>query len=219
MSYKGIIFDLDGTLLDTLLDLTNSFNFALRKFNAPQHTSNDYKLFIGSGAFKCIEQAIPADFRSPEKIQEVLDTFREHYNKNCVNKTKPYSGIIKLLNQLKKNKMKLAVLSNKPHNYTLECVNHYFPDYFNIIYGHHNDFPPKPNPASSLYILNEFGLNKSEMLFIGDTNIDIQTANNAGIKSAGVLWGFRTQKELENNGANYIVSRPEEILNIIIKDN
>ena len=213
MEFKGAIFDLDGTLLDTLEDLADSFNYALRSFNFPEHPVNSYKFFVGDGAKDAVTRALPVDKRDEKTVEKTLNLFSEHYSKNYNNKTGPYTGMIELLENLKSRAVKLAVLSNKPHHFTLQCVEFYFNDQFDLVMGA-GRFPKKPDPQSALYILKELQIEKSEVVYVGDTKTDMQTAKAAGLPAVGVTWGFRDEAELKETGADYIINHPAELLKI-----
>jgi len=145
MEFKAIIFDLDGTLLDTLEDLADSFNYALRSFGFPEHPLNSYKIFVGDGAKDAITRALPADKRDEKTVEQTLNVFSEHYSKNYNNKSGPYAGMEELLKNLKSRAVKMVVLSNKPHSFTLQCADFYFNDTFDLVLGV-GRFPKKPDP-------------------------------------------------------------------------
>lgn len=214
MKYKAVIFDLDGTLLDTLEDLADSFNYALKMHHFPLHSSSACRMFVGDGARTAVERALPPEARDDKTIDKVLAEFSKHYAQNYNNKTKPYPGIITLLEALKSTGINLVVLSNKPHEFTLQCMNAYFKNIFILVQGVETRFNKKPAPESSHNILERLKLSAEEALFVGDTRTDIQTAKNAGLKSVGVTWGFRERKELQQAGADFIIDRPEELLTL-----
>lgn len=212
---KGIIFDLDGTLLDTIEDLADSCNEVLEELGLPTHETEDYMLKVGSGAKKLITRALPKESIKEMNINKAFKLFKTVYKKNNGKKTKPYPGIQELLNRLSATDLKLAVLSNKPDVNTADCINEYFPDVrFDIIRGAIDDIPLKPSPDSTLDIIRKFGLTEEEVLFIGDSNIDIETAQNAGITPIAVEWGFRKREVLEEYGVE-IVSNTEELEKLI----
>ncbi len=208
MPFKAVIFDLDGTLLNTLEDLANSFNYALAFHHFSQHPVSAYRYFIGDGAHTAVERALPPEARDEETVRLVLKAFTDHYAQNYKNKTLPYDGIPVLLETLKSNNIKMAVLSNKPHDFTVQCVQDYFDGYFIRVQGVESRFDKKPAPQSTLHILEQFRLPAEQALFVGDTKTDIQTAKNAGLKSAGAVWGFRGREELEQAGADFIIEKP-----------
>lgn len=216
--FKVAIFDLDGTLLNTLDDLANACNYALNKFNFPIHEVDKYKTFIGNGIYKLVERAIPEGKKDYETVTIVLKVFNEYYNEHMMDMTKPYDGIIELLDKLSINGIKLAVVSNKKHDFTIEIVNKYFEEKFDIVFGHRDNYKEKPDPASVLEVIEAFNVSKEECIYIGDSNVDIITARNAGVKSIGVSWGFRGKEELAREGADYLANNVVELKRIILND-
>lgn len=215
MNFKGIIFDLDGTLVNSLEDLADAMNNVLSKFNYPTHDLNAYKFFIGNGILNLVRAALPETNRDKQTIAECFNLMNEIYNNNCTNKTKPYNGIIDLLNEVKSRNMKLAVFSNKADKFTKKIVQSLIPGYFDEVVGLSSEAQKKPNPSGALEISKKLEILPENMMYIGDTGIDMQTANNAGMYAVGVLWGFRTKEELINNGAKHIISHPTEVFNIL----
>ena len=213
---KTILFDLDGTLLNTLEDLANACNYALNKFSFPTHNIEEYKKFIGNGIYKLVERAVPNNKKDKETVEKVLETFSDYYNEHMIDMTKPYDGIVDILDELRAKGIKLAVVSNKKHEFTIEIVKKYFGDRFDIVFGHRENYKAKPDPTSVLEVIEKFNILKSECIYIGDSNVDILTAKNAGVKSVGVSWGFRDREELANEGANYLTDNNIELLNIIL---
>ena len=212
---KSIIFDLDGTLLNTLEDLANACNYALTTLGYKTHEVEKYKTFVGNGRYKLVERMLPEDRRDMENIEKALKLFDTYYEKHMIDMTKPYDGIMEMLDSLINRGINIAVVSNKPHEFTTEVVKNYFGDRFKVVYGHKKNTKEKPDPWAVLEVIEEFNVNKDECLYIGDSEIDINTAKNAGVKSVGVEWGFRGKGELEAAGANYIVNKPEQILEIL----
>lgn len=215
MNFKGVIFDLDGTLVNSLEDLADAMNNVLLKFNYPVHNLTAYKTFIGNGILNLVRSALPEKNRSEQTIAECFTLMNEIYNNNCTNKTRPYDGIIDLLSELKLRNMKLAVFSNKADEFTKRIVQALMPGYFNEVVGLSSEAQRKPNPSGALGISKRLEILPDNMIYIGDTGIDMQTANNAGMYAVGVLWGFRTKEELMANGAKHIISHPSEVFNII----
>jgi phosphoglycolate phosphatase len=216
--YKGIIFDLDGTLLNTIEDISDSVNEVLRVFNCPEHNYDDYKLKLGSGFKSLLENSFP-EGTDEETILKGLDLFVKIYDKKFKNKTKPYEGISELLYELNKLGIKIGVNSNKRNDYTNELIKKFFEDIsFVDIFGEREGIPKKPDPTTVLEISKHMELSLSEIVYIGDSKIDMMTATNAHIDSIGVLWGFRSFDELVKYNATYIVSEPKEILDIISKE-
>lgn len=212
---KSIIFDLDGTLLDTIEDLANACNYALTTLGYETHEVEKYKTFIGNGRYKLIERMLPEGNKDIENIEKALKLFDDYYEKHMIDMTKPYDGIMNMLDNLMDKGIKIAVVSNKPHEFTIEVVKNYFGNRFEVVYGHMKNTKEKPDPWAVLEVIKKFNVNKDECLYIGDSEIDINTAKNAGVKSVGVEWGFRGKGELESAGADYIVNKPEEILEIL----
>ncbi|ODS33588.1 MAG: phosphoglycolate phosphatase [Candidatus Scalindua rubra] len=216
MPYKAVLFDLDGTLLDTLEDLGNSVNRVLAGKGFPTHNFDTYRQFVGDGAPKLIIRALPEDKRKDAIIRSCLDAFMEDYGKNWKVKTRPYDGIPELLDALTARRLKMAVLSNKPHESTKRCVVHLLPKWnFDVILGQRDDIPRKPDPAGALKIAEKLNIPPSEFLYLGDTAVDLKTSIAAGMFPVGVLWGFRTTEELQENGAKVLISQPLEILNLL----
>lgn len=211
---KTVIFDLDGTLLDSIEDIASSMNKVLESLQLPTHKIEDYKHFVGGGVDILVENAL--NNQSKEIKDEVIKRFKIEYDGKLHSKTLPYDGIYELLDELKKLDINLAVLSNKPHEFTVSYVNHFFKNYnFKEIHGQKKDVPKKPDPKAALDIVKCLDSSCENTYFIGDTKIDMQTAKSANMTAIGVLWGFRDEKELRENGADFIVKEPLEIINII----
>lgn len=211
---KTVIFDLDGTLLDSIEDIASSMNKVLESLQLPTHKIEDYKHFVGGGVDILVENALSN--QSKEIKDEVTKRFKIEYDGKLHSKTLPYDGIYELLDELKKLDINLAVLSNKPHEFTVSYVNHFFKNYnFKEIHGQKKDVPKKPDPKAALDIVKCLDSSCENTYFIGDTKIDMQTAKSANMTAIGVLWGFRDEKELRENGADFIVKEPLEIINII----
>ena len=211
---KTVIFDLDGTLLDSIEDIASSMNKVLESLQLPTHKIEDYKYFVGGGVDILVENALSN--QSKEIKDEVTKRFKVEYDGKLHSKTLPYDGIYELLDELKKLDINLAVLSNKPHEFTVSYVNHFFKNYnFKEIHGQKKDVPKKPDPKAALDIVKCLDSSCENTYFIGDTKIDMQTAKSANMTAIGVLWGFRDEKELRDFGADFIVSNPLEILKII----
>ena len=214
--YKTIIFDLDGTLLNTLNDLADSVNEMLNAHQWPNHPIEAYKTFVCDGAEMLIRRAIPDNKFDDEQIKQLTREYKSIYKNRMFLKTKPYDGIMNLLAELKKRSYSINVLSNKPHQETVMIVEKVLNYYkFDIIQGAQNEVPKKPNPAAALMIAQQLKILPNKVLYVGDTNVDMQTAVNAGMFGVGVLWGFREKKELEDSGAKIIISQPKELLKII----
>lgn len=213
--YKGIIFDLDGTLLDTVDDLGDSMNEVLKTYNYPTFTSEEYKLKVGGGFKGLVLSSLPEGTDS-NKIDEAIGLFADSYDRRYLNKTKTYKGIDSVLDKLNEMGFKLGINSNKKDEYTKNLINKFFKRIpFTAVYGERDGISRKPDPTSALDIIKLMELKAEEVLYIGDTSVDIMTAENSGIDSVGVLWGFRNYEELNKHGATYIISDPKEILNIV----
>lgn len=215
---KAVIFDLDGTLIDSLDDIALSMNLALKQLNYKTYEINEYKLFLGEGAMK-LSQNVLAYNATQDEILGLFNKFNEIYASKIFNNTSVYKGIYDLLDNLKRNNFEIAILSNKPDSFTQDYVKKYFSNYcFKIILGQKDSIPKKPNPRAAKYIAKEFGLNEKDIYFIGDTSTDIRTAKNAGMISVGVLWGFRGKQEFINEKADYIVENISELKNLLLAE-
>jgi phosphoglycolate phosphatase len=209
-----VIFDLDGTLLDTLGDLTDSVNFALRLCDLPAISEGDARRFIGDGYAKLIERAIPDGTGSPH-VSRCLEEFKNHYNRNMMNRTKPYPGIMELLAELQKRNCRMAVVSNKNDTAVKALTEHYFGGYIHTAIGASAEIPRKPDPTSVFMALEELGAGKDSAVFVGDSDIDILTARSAGLPCVSVGWGFRDVDFLLARGAGCVINEPAELLNLI----
>ncbi len=214
MTKKGIIFDLDGTLLDTLEDIAISTNYVLKIFGKEPIPVEKYKYLVGEGAPKLIRDVLPDV--SKDEMQRAFELYEKHYATQYDKNTKLYGGISKLLTFLQKKGLKMSILSNKPNSFTKLCAVKYLRDWkFEAVYGIRDGIPRKPDAAGAFEILKELKLEPNECLFMGDTKIDMITAKNADIDSIGVLWGFRDRAELEKNGAKYIVKTPSDAIKLL----
>lgn len=217
MSYKLAVFDLDGTILDTLEDLCDSVNFALDTKGMPYRTLEEVRTFVGNGIYKLILRSVPSK-TSESDINEVFEAFKEHYTANCYIKTKAYDGIAELLNELVACGVKVAVLSNKAHEAVTELCRKYFDgNCFTVCYGERQGIPRKPAPDSLLSIIDELGVTKSDTIYIGDSEVDVKTSLNAEVDAVFVSWGFRDKQILLDNGAKIIVDTPSELKKYILK--
>ena len=215
MKYKAIIFDLDGTLLNSLVDIADSVNIVLKKYNLPTHPIDDYKLMVGKGIKSLVEEALPNNVNQSD-FDKYFAEVTQVYENNQINKTQPYSGIIDMLKALEDNGTIINILSNKPIDFTKMVVSHFLGEInFKYVIGARKGVPQKPNPISVFEIIEGLELDKSEVLYVGDTGTDMKTAENAGLSSVGVLWGFRGLEELMENGAEYIIEEPSKIVSIV----
>jgi phosphoglycolate phosphatase len=213
---KAMIFDLDGTLLDTVADIMDSCNAGLAASGFPPHGLEAYKYFIGDGIEELVRRALPEDKRNEKMVKECLAIVTAEYKKRWHNKTKPYDGIIDMLKTINEKNIPMAIFSNKPHDFTEDTVNYYFPEIkFSFVLGAKECNPKKPDPWGALYIAKNLAISTEEFAYLGDTAVDIATAKAASMLSVGAGWGFRGKEELENAGADYIVEKPEEFLELI----
>jgi phosphoglycolate phosphatase len=216
MKYKGVIFDLDGTLLDTLEDITDSMNQVLEGRGFPTHPEEAYLRFVGNGADMLVSRALPNEHKNDEMlVEECLNEFRKIYETNWNNMTMPYDGIPELLDTLKRENIKIAVLSNKPQQFTDLCVNELLADWeFDYVLGHREGTPLKPDPKGAVEITEKLGISAEDFILLGDSDIDMKTAINAGMFPLGALWGFRTEQELLDSGALKVILHPLELLDL-----
>ena len=215
MKYKLVIFDLDGTILDTLEDLTNSVNYALNKNKLAQRTIDEVRCFVGNGIKKLIERAVPSNTES-NIVEQVFEDFKIHYVKHSADNTKPYQGIKEMIETLRSAGCKTAVVSNKADVAVGPLCESFFPNMFDIAIGEREGIRKKPSPDSVLEVLDRLNMEKKDAVYIGDSEVDIQTAANAGIDVISVNWGFRNEEFLREQGAQIIVKRSEEIAELVL---
>ena len=216
MKTELAIFDLDGTLLDTIGDLAVACNASLALRGLPQHSYDEYCGFVGNGIMRLVERALPEPLRSPENVALMRADFVRYYTEHIDTYTKPYPGIPELLSELVRLGVRLAVASNKFQAGTEKLVRIFFPQIpFDPVFGQRAGVALKPDPAVVEEILARTGIARERTLYIGDSGIDMETAKAAGVRSAGVAWGFRTRAELEQAGAGHIIDRAEELLGIL----
>ncbi|MDA3932264.1 MAG: HAD family hydrolase [Tenericutes bacterium] len=217
---KAVIFDLDGTLLDTIEDIANTCNIVLEKRGYKTLPLKDYRQYVGKGVKHLIEKMMEASQIEKYLFDEIINDYFNVYKNESTKMTKIYPGMVPLLENLKEMGISLNVLSNKPHNQVKDLMPTYFEDnLFNIVYGKHDNLPAKPNPTLIRKMIKELKVKSTEILYVGDTKTDMETALNAGLASVGVLWGFRDEPELVQAKASYIVSSPNEIAKIIKEKN
>ena len=213
---KIVIFDLDGTLLNTIADLAASTNQALRHFGYPEHPTEAYRYFVGNGINKLFERALPDDERTEENVQRIRSRFIPYYNEHNADYSSPYPGIPELLETLQDKGVWLAVASNKYQLATEKLIAHYFPTiHFVKVLGQREGIPVKPDPTIVYDILKDTDINKEEVLYVGDSGVDMQTAQNAGVNAIGVSWGFRPRTELEPLHPIAVIDQASEILKYI----
>ena len=211
--YNTYIFDLDGTLLDTITDLAASCNYALRTHGMPEHSVDDVRRFVGNGVRKLMERAIPHGAENPD-FESTFATFREHYMHHSLDTTQPYPGIPEVLADLKARGCRLAVVSNKMMAATVELCHHFFPNTIEVAIGEHEaeGIRKKPAPDTVFAALRELGVEKDRAVYVGDSDVDVQTAVNSGLPCISVLWGFRDRDFLMQHGAKTFISAPSELL-------
>ncbi len=209
--FETYVFDLDGTLLSTLDDLANSTNYALRRAGMPERTLEEVRMFVGNGVRKLMERAIPDGSANP-KFDETFVTFRQHYMQHNLDNTSPYPGIMDMLTTLKHRGKHMAIVSNKFYAATQDLARHFFPGLIEVAIGERETIRKKPAPDTVLEALRQLGVDKDGAVYIGDSDVDIDTARNVGIPCVSVLWGFRDRQFLLDHGATTLISNPAELL-------
>lgn len=212
---KIVIFDLDGTLINSIEDLADATNYALSKNGYSIHPLDKFYYFVGDGILKLIERAVPDGIKNKDEVFKVKKDFSDYYEKHFADKTKPYDGIQDVLKEISENGIIIAVASNKAEEFTKKIIDNIFTNQINMVVGQIDNIPKKPAPDMVHKILNYYNIDKKDAIFVGDTNIDILTAKNSGLTSVGCLWGFRTKQELSDAGADYIIANPHELINIL----
>lgn len=215
MKFKGIIFDLDGTLVNSLEDIADAMNTVLTNLNYPTHNYDSYQYFIGSGLRNLVGKALPTSNNDENHIAHCYQLMIDEYSQHCTRKTKPYDGIRELINHLVSQNIKLSVFSNKSDELTKKVVAELFPDCFEPVVGLTVEALKKPNPVEAIEISKKLGLQPEEILFVGDSGIDMQTACNAKMNAVGVTWGYRPEEELLANGAQAILNHPSDLIRIL----
>lgn len=217
MNKQLVIFDLDGTLLDTVADLANATNQALARCGYPTHPTEAYYRFVGNGINKLFARALPEEARTEKNVQRIRSLFIPYYNEHNADDSRPYPGIVELLTHLQHQGIQLAVASNKYQQATAKLVGHFFPDiHFAAVYGQREGIPIKPDPAIIYDILSVTSISHARTLYVGDSGVDMQTARNASIESVGVTWGFRDEEELRTNGAAHIIHSAKDLLELAL---
>ena len=211
--YQYYIFDLDGTLLDTLGDLAASVNYALREYGMPEHSLDEVRCFVGNGVRLLMERAVPDGTANPQ-FEDAFSTFRQHYMAHSLDTTRPYDGIPETLTALRQRGCRIAVVSNKMMAATQELCRHFFPDTIEVAIGEHEaeGIRKKPAPDTVYAALCQLGAEKDHAVYVGDSDVDIQTAANVGLPCISVLWGFRDKDFLIQHGAKTLISAPHELL-------
>jgi phosphoglycolate phosphatase len=216
MRFRTVLFDLDGTLLDTLEDIAISANFALTTLGFNAESTEKYRYFVGEGVFKLFENIFAKTPQTQEVIQEAVRLFESHYAKQFNQNTKLYDGVSKMLTFLQTRGFKMAILSNKPDSFTKMCAVKYLRSWkFDVVFGARNGVPRKPHPQGALDISTLLEIEPHRCYYLGDTMIDMQTANSAGMIALGALWGFREEDELREHGAKHLVKTPSEVIKLL----
>jgi phosphoglycolate phosphatase len=216
MTYSAVLLDLDGTLLDTLADIGDAVNTALASLGFPQHPLPAYRYFVGEGIGVLAQRVLPQDRRTDADVAACLAAINREYGAGLLVKTKPFDGIVEMLTQCARKKMKLAVVSNKPHDLALRSVAaHFAGDLFAAILGERKGVPTKPDPSIALEAAKILSVNNDQCIYVGDSGIDMQTAVNAGMYPVGVLWGFRDADELLACGAKTLITKPMDLLGLL----
>lgn len=215
---KLVIFDLDGTLLNTIADLAGATNYALKACGYPQHDTDEYRFFVGNGINKLFERALPEAERNETNIREIRSLFVPYYNMHNADLSRPYPAIPHVLETLQEKGMALAVASNKYQEATEKLIKHYFPQiHFLRIFGQRENVPVKPDPSVIAEIMQAAGASPQDTAYIGDSGVDMQTGINAGTETIGAAWGFRPRTELEAYHPAFIADTPEELLDFLMK--
>ena len=216
MKYELAVFDMDGTILDTLEDLKNSLNFALRENGFPERTTNEVRCFVGNGVRKLIDRAAPEN-TDKETKDKIFDAFNGHYKIHCTDNTRPYKGIKEAVKTLRDNGIKTAVVSNKEHYGVILLCEKYFPGLFDMAAGSTDAVRKKPAPDTVLSVMEKLGVPPEKTVYIGDSDVDIETAKNAGTDCISVSWGFRTEEFLKEHGATVITDEPGKLIEKILQ--
>ena len=216
MKYKGVLFDLDGTLLDTIADIAASVNIALGRLGFPQHQTQAYRYFVGNGREMMAVRALPEGHRDAATVEALLCYIEEEYASHWGDATNPYAGVPELLDALTSRGISMAVLSNKPHGFTELMISKLLPRWrFEPVVGAMPSVPIKPDPAAALQIVQRLNMQPSDLLYVGDSGVDMMTAVSAGMYAVGALWGFRTADELLSSGAQTLINTPTDLLSLL----
>ena len=219
MLFRATIFDLDGTLLDTLDDIANAANCVLAARDFPTHPNPHYRRFIGDGIVKLMLRALPETHQDDATVQACVAAYVQEYERTWNAQTKPYAGVPEMLDTLVVRGIKLAVLSNKPDHFTQRCVGELLAKWaFDVVLGASDEFPRKPDPASAIETAKRLGVSVAECLYVGDSGVDMQTARAAHMCPVGVLWGFRGKEELLKYGAQHLIDKPSEVLELLDRE-
>ncbi len=215
MKYKLAVFDMDGTILDTLKDMTDSLNHVMREYGLPEHSISEVRMFVGNGIHKLIERAVP-EGTSVEMVEKAFNSYVPYYEKHCADATRPYDGITELLRALRDEGVLTAVVSNKKDIAVQALVKEYFDGLFDESVGEREGIRIKPAPDSVLQVLKELQVEKGDAVYIGDSDVDLQTALNAGLDAIAVTWGFRDREFLIEHGASVFADNPRDLLDYLL---
>lgn len=218
MAKRAILFDLDGTLLDSIEDLAESMNAVLERNGHPVHPIESYLYFVGDGAASLVDRSLPKDLSSDaDACSAYLEEYRTEYAGRWRSKSRLYDGVSEMLDQLEEDgDVALTILSNKPHRFTEQCAEHFLDRWnFSVVLGQRDEFPKKPDPAGAIEIADRLGVSVDACLFVGDTSVDILTGRAAGMRTVGVLWGFRPESELREAGAHSVIASPADLMDCL----
>lgn len=214
---KAVLFDLDGTINNTVNDIAASGNYALAKHGFPTHPADSFKLFAGSGTYIMLQRAMPEEHKNDGSVELIIDDYMAHYSVHSMDTTAPYDGIRELIDEIKARGYKMAVVTNKPDAVAKQLIEDMFPGKFDAVIGQLDGMPVKPDPAMPLLAMKELGVTADECVFVGDSGVDIETGKNSGAYPIGVLWGFRGREELLECGAKELIEKPSELLDILAR--
>jgi phosphoglycolate phosphatase len=214
---KAVLFDLDGTINNTVNDIAASANYALGLHGFPTHPAEAFKLFAGSGTYTMLQRAMPPEHKEDGSVELIIDDYLKHYAVHSMDTTAPYDGVRELIDALRDLGYKTAVVTNKPDDVAKQLIADMFPGKFDAVVGQRDGVPVKPDPAMPRLAMSELGVSPEQCVFVGDSGVDIQTGKNCGAYPVGVLWGFRGRDELLQNGAKELISEPSELLGILAR--
>jgi phosphoglycolate phosphatase len=219
MRFNGIIFDLDGTLLDSIADIGTATNRVLAELGKPTYAISAYQYLVGDGVSVLFQRALPETLEDPGLMARCIEMFEAAYSDEWNKRSKPYDGIPDLLNSLVEARLRVGVLSNKPEEFTKRCSSYFFPNVpFDLVVGHSVRFPRKPDPSSARWMAEQWEVDSNRIAYVGDTNTDMKTAVGAGFFAIGVTWGFRPESELREHGAMQLVHSARELQELLLDD-